>query len=164
MVLAHSAAGLLLPALAERLDAAHQVWLAAFVADHAGGRSLLDEVRDDPSALFHDGWVGADPTTDPVLATCFLFHDADLPTLRWALSTVAPCDLSGVYAERPRLDPGARPSTYLLPVDDRTLTAAAMGRMARERLRVEPAEVPGGHNCFVAHPAAVADAVDQVAS
>jgi hypothetical protein len=38
---AHSAAGLLLPALARRLDARHQVWLAAVVADYVGSRSLL---------------------------------------------------------------------------------------------------------------------------
>lgn len=29
-----------------------------------------------------------DPTTDPVLATYFLFHDCDLATLRWALTTL----------------------------------------------------------------------------
>jgi pimeloyl-ACP methyl ester carboxylesterase len=53
VVAAHSAAGLLLPALAERLDAVHQVWMAAVVVDYAGGRSLLDEIRGDPTAVFH---------------------------------------------------------------------------------------------------------------
>lgn len=65
VVAAHSAAGLLLPALAERLDAAHQVWLAAAVSDYTGGLSLITEVGVDPTALFHLEWVGVDPTTDP---------------------------------------------------------------------------------------------------
>lgn len=53
VVVAHSAAGLLLPALARHLDARHQVWLAAAVADHAGRRSLLAEIREDPFAVLN---------------------------------------------------------------------------------------------------------------
>jgi pimeloyl-ACP methyl ester carboxylesterase len=157
VVAAHSASGLLLPALAERLDARHQVWIAAAVPDHAGGRSFLDEVSADPAALMHDEWLGVDPTTDPVLATYFLFHDCDLATLRGALPTLARCDLADLYREVPPLDPAARPSTYLLPVGDRCLTVDGMRRMARERLGVEPVEVPGGHNAYVAHPEEIAD-------
>lgn len=78
MVLAHSAAGLLLPALARHLDAVHQIWLAAAVADYPGRRSLLVELQTDPEAMFNPEWLGIDPTSDPVLATYFLFHDADL--------------------------------------------------------------------------------------
>jgi predicted alpha/beta hydrolase family esterase len=161
VIAAHSAAGLLLPALAERLDAAHLVWLAAAVADYAGGRSLLDEIRADPTAVFHEEWIGVDPTSDPVLATYFLFHDADLATLRRALRTVARCDLTAIYAETPPVDPAVRPSTYLLPVEDRALTRAGMLNMARERLGVDPVEVPGGHNTYVAHSEEVAEVIDQ---
>ncbi|MEE6140440.1 alpha/beta hydrolase [Mycobacterium sp. 050128] len=161
VIAAHSAAGLLVPALAERLDAAHLVWLAAAVADYAGGRSLLAEIHADPTAIFHEEWIGVDPSSDPVLATYFLFHDADLATLRQALPTVARCDLTAIYAETPPVDPAARPSTYLLPVSDRILTRAAMLHMARERLGVEPVEVPGGHNTHVAHPQEIAKVIDQ---
>jgi hypothetical protein len=164
VVAAHSASGLLLPALARRFDAACQVWMAAVVADYAGGRSLLSEVRADPGALFHDERLGIDPTTDRALATYFLFHDADLATLQDALRTVAACDLSAIYAELPPVDPVTRPATYLLPVGDRALTNEGMRRMARERLEVEPVEVPGGHNNYVAHPGPVADAIEQAAS
>ena len=81
IVVAHSAAGLLLPALARMLNAAHQVWLAAAVADYAGRRSLLAEIQQDPLDVMNPEWLGIDPTGDPVLATYFLFHDADLATL-----------------------------------------------------------------------------------
>lgn len=163
IVVAHSAAGLILPALARRLNARHQVWLAATVADYRGQRSLLEELRHDPSAVFRAEWLGIDPTTDPVLATYFLFHDADLAALRAALPTVASCDLTALYGETPTQDPARLPSTYLLPADDRALTRAAMGHMARERPGVEPVVVPGGHNCYVAHPGEIAQVIDKAA-
>ncbi len=163
VVVAHSAAGLLLPALARRLDARHQVWLAAAVADYAGCRSVIDELRGDPASVFRSEWIGVDPTSDPVLATYFLFHDADLVALRAALSTVAKCDLSALYAEQPVEDPARLASTYVLPADDRTFTRAAMERMARERLGVEPVVVPGGHNCYFAHAATVAEVISEAA-
>ncbi len=94
-----------------------------------------------------------------MVASYFLFHDADLATLRAALDTVALCDLSALYAEVPDEDPARLPSTYLLPADDRTLTRAAMERMARDRLGVEPVVVAGGHNCYVAHPDTVAKVI-----
>jgi pimeloyl-ACP methyl ester carboxylesterase len=156
VVAAHSAGGLLLPALAARLDAAHQVWLAAVVPDFAGGRSFLTELRADPGAVVDPEWIGVDPTRDPAAAAHFLFHDADPATLREALTTVALCDLSSVYAEAPPLDPAARPSTYALPTGDRTLRPSWMAAAARERLGVEPVELPGGHNNHVAHAEEVA--------
>ncbi|OBI40584.1 hypothetical protein A5707_09215 [Mycobacterium kyorinense] len=57
-----------------------------------------------------------------------------------------------------------RPSTYLLPLDDRVLTRAGMLRMTRERLGVDPVEVPGGHNTYVAHSEQVAELIDQATS
>lgn len=161
VIAAHSASGLLLPALAKRLGATHQVWMAAAVADYHGRRSLLTEATADPTAMFHNEWVGVDPTSDPVLATYFLFHDAGLANLQQALPTAVASDLSGVYAETPPIDPAARPSTYLLPLDDRALTRDWMYRIARERLHVDPVEIPGGHNNYVAHPEPVADAIHQ---
>lgn len=118
-------------------------------------------MRAEPTAVFTPEWVGIDPTTDPVLATYFLFHDTDLATLRQALPTVSRCDLSAIYAETPTVAPAARSSTYLLPASDRTLTRERMYRMARERLHVDPVEVPGGHNNYVAHAQPIAEAIDQ---
>jgi hypothetical protein len=142
-----------------RFSARHQVWLAAVVADYVGSRSLLNEIAADPTVIFRPEWVGVDPTTDPVLATYFLFHDADLATLRAALPTVACCDLSAVYGETPTEDPARLPSTYLLPAHDRTLSRASMERFARERLGVERVVVEGAHNCYFAHADTVAEVI-----
>lgn len=151
-VVAHSAAGLLLPALARHLNAAHQVWLAAAVADYAGRRSLLTEVQDNPRSVFNSEWIGVDPSQDPVLATYFLFHDADLATLQSALTTVSSCDLSAIYAEIPVEDPARLPSIYVLPADDRTLRTEWMRRTFHERLKGELIEVTGAHNFYAANP------------
>lgn len=160
VVVAHSASGLLLPALAGRLSARLQVWLAGPVADFATGRSFLDEVRADPSAVLQPDWLGVDPTSDQVLATHFLFHDANLTRLRAGLATLAPCDLSAVYAEVPVVDPRHRPCAYLLPAQDRTLRPDWMERVSRERLGIEPIMIEGGHNCYVAFPEQVAMILD----
>jgi len=159
VVAAHSAGGLLLPALAARLDSDHQVWMAAVVPDFAGGRGFRAELRADPAAVVDPEWIGVDPAADHAAAARFLFHDADPATLREALATVAVCDLATVYAEDPPLDPAARPSTYLLPTGDRTLRPSWMAAAARERLGVEPVELPGGHNNHVAHAEEVAAAI-----
>ncbi|MGB9226919.1 hypothetical protein [Mycobacterium sp.] len=41
------------------------------------------------------------------------------------------------------------------------MTRAGMINMARERLCVDPVEVPGGHNTYVAHSPEVAEVIDQ---
>jgi hypothetical protein len=165
VVVAHSAGGLLLPALAARVGARHQVWLAAAVADYAGGRGFRLELRADPPAVVNPDWIGVDPTADHERAAFFLFHDADPDQLREALGTLAICDLDAVYDEVPTVDPAALPSTYLLPTGDRTLRPAWMARVARERLGVEPVEVPGAsHNFYVAIPDRTAELIDAAAA
>lgn len=86
-MVAHSAAGLLLPTLARRLDARHQVWLAAAVADYRGQRSLFEELRHDPRSVFQAEWLGIDPTTDPVLATYFALRTRARPGAPFVFNT-----------------------------------------------------------------------------
>lgn len=54
----------------------------------------------------------------------------------------------------------AVPSTYILPVDNRTLRPAWMRRAARDRLGVEPVEIEGGHCPHVSFPQVVADVLE----
>ncbi|WP_052809951.1 alpha/beta fold hydrolase [Streptomonospora alba] len=83
-VVVHSGAGALAAAVAARVGAGRVVWLAAFVPDTIGGRSLLDEMQASPAQMFNSEWTQlvAPPTQDPVTAGYFLFHDGDLATLR----------------------------------------------------------------------------------
>ncbi|KAA9158567.1 alpha/beta hydrolase [Amycolatopsis acidicola] len=156
VVIGHSGAGLVLPAVGAALKARRLVWLAAAVPSEL---PFLSEMRAAAAEVVTPEWRGLEkpPASDPVVAAYFLFHDCDLATLRWALPTVRTWYPRGVYGETVTGEP--LPSTYVLPTGDRTLRPEWMRRVARERLGVEPVEVPGGHCPHVSRPELVADIV-----
>lgn len=133
MVVAHSGAGLLLPAVADRLEAVHLVWLAAAVPDFDGGSSFLAQIERAGPELAHEEWrrFGRESTEDP----------------------------AAVYAESAPARPD-RPSTYVLPRQDRTLRPEWMGTAARERLGVEPIEIDGGRFPHVSRSDLLADVLE----
>lgn len=162
VVVAHSGAGLILPAVARRLRARHLVWIAAAVQDFAGGTSFLDEIKADQAGMFGaewPEWTG----DDPVEAAYFLFHSADLATLRWALSTLRGFRPMAAYGETPGPAPTA-PSTYVLPRHDRTLRPEWMRAQVPKRLGVPPIEVDGDHCPHISRPDFVADVLLSCAS
>jgi hypothetical protein len=154
IVLAHSGAGPLLPAAARALQACHQVWLAAWVPDPEA--SFFEEIDRHPRAAFHPDWIGKDPIEDDAVAAAFLYHDCDEATLEWALSTRRLFLPLGVYGQRLSLAPEI-PSTYIVAAHDRTIRPGWQRRMARERLGVEPLEIPSGHCPNVSRPDRLAE-------
>jgi pimeloyl-ACP methyl ester carboxylesterase len=154
VVLAHSGSGPLLPATATALNAAHQVWLAAWVPDPR--MSLVEEVGDHGDEAFNPDWIGEDPVGDDEVAARLVFHDCDPETLAWALSTRREFSPTALYRERIDPDNGI-PSTYVVATEDRTIRPAWQRRMARERLGVEPVEVESGHCPNVSRPERVAE-------
>ncbi|EMD24005.1 alpha/beta fold hydrolase [Amycolatopsis azurea] len=151
VVVAHSGAGVLLPAIAEALDARAMVWVAAYIPDFAGGRSLRDEVL----TSFAPEWIGVDPTSDPAKASEFLFHDCDPETEHLALDSLrlfSPAVLAAHHAvPAPEI-----PSTVIVPTRDRTLKPEWMRQAARERLGVDAIEIDAGHCPHMSRPAEVA--------
>ena len=81
----------------------------------------------------------------------------------WALSTRRLFLPLGVYGERIQLAPEI-PSTYIVATEDRTIRPDWQRRMARERLGVEPIEVPTGHCPNVSRPDLLAELIDRAAS
>jgi Alpha/beta hydrolase family len=154
VVLAHSGAGPLLPTAARALDARHQVWLAAWVPDP--GASFVEDTNRHARAAFNPDWIGKDPTEDDAVAAAFLYHDADTTTLAWALSARRLFLPLGVYSQRLPLAPEI-PSTYVVATSDRTIRPEWQRRMARERLGVEPIEIPSGHCPNVSQPDRLAE-------
>ncbi|TDD65235.1 alpha/beta hydrolase, partial [Actinomadura darangshiensis] len=161
VVVAHSGAGIILPAVARRLGARHQVWLAAFVPD--GRRGLLAEVSAAPGEVFNLEWLGKDPTSDPVLATYFLFHDCDLETLQWALTTLRLFVPERPYQEPVGLAPEI-PSTYVVCAADRTLRPEWCRRAAGDRLGGAVVEIDAGHCPHVSRPAETAALLERAAN
>jgi pimeloyl-ACP methyl ester carboxylesterase len=154
VLVVHSAAGALATAIAAAVGARHVAWLAAVLPDV--GRSVMDEVQAD-AGMFAAEWRtwSAGLTDAPAETAYFLFHDCDLDTLRWALSTVRLWSPRTVF-EQTATQPVTVPSTYVLPAEDRTLTPEWMRRAAKERLGVDPVDVPGGHCPHVSRPEEVA--------
>jgi hypothetical protein len=130
-----------LPAAARALDARRQIWLAAWVPDP--DTSFSEEVAQHAESAFNPEWIGKDPTADATVAASFLYHDCDQPTLDWALTTRRLFLPLAAFNERISLS-NEIPSTYIVASEDRTIRPDWQRRMARERLRVEPIEIPAG--------------------
>ena len=97
VVVAHSAAGLILPAVGTRIPVSRLVYLAAVIPQP--GASLLDQFHESKE-MFQPEWIGNDPTKDHALARDFLFHDCDDRTHAWALTTLRLWHAPGVLRER----------------------------------------------------------------
>lgn len=156
VVVGHSGAGLLLPAVGSATGASRLVWLAAAVP---GEVSYREEVASRGDEIAQPEWRSAAPEllSDPVGCAYFLFHDCDLATLRWALSTIRLFLPAAVYQER--LTGSTLPSTFVLPEHDRTLRPEWMARIARERLGVEPVTIDAGHCPHVSVPDRLAELI-----
>jgi len=156
---AHSASGMYLPLIAKRWSPRRMMFLAAIVP--RPGVSIIEQYRADPS-MFNPAWVGKNPMDDNV-ALEFVFHDCPPERLDWALSTRLV-----FYAKRAMDEPCPLrawppvPSTYLVCSDDRTITPAWQRSAARELLRVESVELPGGHCPHVSRPEVLADVLEQI--
>lgn len=158
VVVAHSGAGVLLPAIAGTVSAAAAVWLAAYVPDLASGTSMLDDIQTQRDAMFHPDWLGVDPTSDPQLALRFLFHDCDPQAQQWALGTLRLFNPGpAVYQHSPAALPDGISRIAIVPAADRTLRPEWMRRAARQRLGIEPTPIGTGHCPHVSQPGKLAD-------
>ncbi|MFI9453092.1 alpha/beta fold hydrolase [Amycolatopsis sp. NPDC052450] len=151
VVVAHSGSGVLLPAIAEALDARAMVWIAAYIPDFAGGKTLRDEAM----AVLEPDWIGVDPTADPAKASEFLFHDCDPETERRALESLRLFS-PAVLATHPAGPAPEIPSTVIVPSRDRTLRPDWLRRAARDRLGVTAIEIDAGHCPHISRPAEIA--------
>jgi pimeloyl-ACP methyl ester carboxylesterase len=158
IVVAHSASGIFLPLVAQH--ASRIVFLAAVIPEL--GASIVDQLKADPS-MVNPHWAGKDPTRDDDAARQFLFHDCAPEVVEWALTT-----RSRMYAKQAMLEIcplkswPQTPASYIVCTDDRTIQPEWSRRAARERLDVEPLELPGGHCPHVSRPAALAAMLDRL--
>jgi pimeloyl-ACP methyl ester carboxylesterase len=136
------------------------VWLAAWVP--APDASFSEEVAQHAESAFNPEWIGKDPIADATVAASFLYHDCDQPTLDWALTTRRLFVPVAAFNERISLS-NEVPSTYIVATEDRTIRPDWQRRMARERLRVEPIEIPAGHCPNVSQPHLLAELLLTVA-
>jgi pimeloyl-ACP methyl ester carboxylesterase len=120
------------------------------------GSSFSEDVDRHAGEAFDPDWIGKDPTTDAAVAAHFLYHDCDHASLAWALTTRRLFVPVAVFDARIRREDEI-PSTYIVATHDRTIRPDWQRRMARERLGVEPLEIPTGHCPNVSRPDLLAE-------
>jgi pimeloyl-ACP methyl ester carboxylesterase len=163
----HSLGGLVGPVVAARRPLRALVYLAALVPEPgltffeqvsassvpiltiAGGRALDDEGR--------SHWP------DPEATGRIMYPDLSPEDAQWAMERLRP------QAQKSQAEPSPSPPAGLrvasiIGADDRLVSPAWSRNVARERLGVEPVELPSGHFPMITHPEALADALTQLDS
>ena len=160
MLIGHSASGMFIPLVPSLHPIRQLVYLAALVPKP--GASIRDQYTIDPDML-NPEWVatcraGNDPSTNDEVAIKFLFHDCQPEAINLGLATRMRMYAEGAMTEVFPLDALPEvPSSYILCSDDRTISPDWSRRTARERLRVEAIELPGGHCPYLSRPVQLAD-------
>jgi pimeloyl-ACP methyl ester carboxylesterase len=161
VVVGHSLGGLAVPVVAARRPVRRMVFLAAMVP--MPGMTYLDylatpegagavTVPFDPAHIDAQGRtiVPADVAREVFYADC---SPADVQRATERLRPNA----STAFTERCPIDAWPDvPSTYILMTDDRAVGNEWSRRVARDRLGVEPIELPGSHSPFYSRPAQLA--------
>ena len=162
VLVAHSLGGHTAPLVAARRPVQRLVYLCARLADP--GRSLLDQLGDEPEMLlprYRDG-IEADEQgrsrfTDFEVAREVFYADCDEGAARAAFERLRP-QAQRAHDEPCPLDvhPDV-PTEYVVCSADGIVNPEWSRREARERLGVEPAELPGSsHSPFLSRPAELA--------
>jgi len=158
---AHSAAGIYVPIVAERWHPRRMIFLAALIPQP--GTSIIEQFNADPS-MFSPAWIGKNPMDDSV-ALEFVYHDCPADRIEWALSTRMLFYAKKAMEEKCPLTVWPPvPASYIACLDDRTITTAWQMRAARDWLKVEPFILPGGHCPNVSRPEALAKLLIEIAA
>ncbi len=168
VVVGHSLGGLVVPLVAEVRPVRHMIFLGSFVP--APGEVYGTFVAGEPDAMPPDPTAapyderGVRPARPWKYAREVFYADVDEDLARRAWQRLRPQSATLLREPSPlRRWPDA-PSSYIVMADDRAINASWCRRMARERLGVEPIELPGGHSPFLSRPAHLARLLDSVAS
>jgi pimeloyl-ACP methyl ester carboxylesterase len=128
------------------------------------GQSVVDQMKAEPDMFNPEMFTAPVPFwEDEAVASCFLLHDCPPEVVRDAFRRLRP--EPGVLGREvtPLASWPDVPSSYIVCADDRTATPAWARRAARERLGVEPVEIPGGHCPMLSRPGQLAALLDQCA-
>jgi len=163
VLVAHSLGGLPAPLVAALRPLRAIVYLAAFVP--LAGRSMADQFRaaEEPVLLIEGGRetdeLGRSRWVDEETTTRVLYRDLDPDDARRAFARLRPQASLSQREEHPEGLPEV-PVTSIVCARDRVVNPAWSRRVARERLGVEPAELPAGHFPMITAPALLAEALD----
>ncbi len=159
VLVGHSVAGLIIPLVAAERPVQRLVFLHALLPRH--GESVIDQFRAEPDMFNRPDMFAVQRPfwEDEAVANRFLLHDCAPEVAREAFRRLRP--ETGVLAREvtPLQSWPEVPCAYIVCTDDRTATPDWARRAARERLGVEPVEIPGGHCPFLSRPRELAEAL-----
>jgi pimeloyl-ACP methyl ester carboxylesterase len=159
VLVGHSMGGVIVPRVAELVPERIRrvVWIAAVVT--ADGESLLDAVPQSPW-IARAVTIGPDGTahTDPELILDANIHDGTEAQRALVRDRHRP------YPPHALVEPGrlsaflalGLPTGYITARDDRTIEAAVTAKFADRLPNRVRLDVPGGHDCMITQPDAVA--------
>jgi hypothetical protein len=161
-VIRQALAGLIIPLVAVRRQVQRLVFLHALLPHP--GQSVVDQLKAEPDMFNAEMFTVTAPFwEDEAVAIRFLLHDCSPEVVRNSFSRLRP-EPGVLFREVTPLESWPDvPSSYIVCADDRTATPGWARRAARERLGVEPIEIPGGHCPMLARPRQLADVLEQCA-
>lgn len=166
ILVGHSASGMFIPLVPSLRSISRLVYLAALIPKP--GLSIRDQPVAEPDIL-NPAWLAAchasnDPFANDEVAVEFLFHDCEAEAKSLGLATRMKMYAEGAVTEIFPL--AALPevkSSYIVCSDDRTISPAWSRRTARERLGVDPIELPGGHCPYLSRASMLAEVLVELA-
>ena len=161
ILVGHSFAGLITPLVAAQRTVRRMIFLHALLP--RPGQSAADQFGAEPDMFNRDMLTIEVPWwEDEAVATRFLFHDCPPEVAHDAFTRLRPMENQLPMTEITPLEAWPDvPCSYIVCTDDRTATPAWARRAARERLGVEPIEIPGGHCPFLSRPKRLAEVLGQ---
>jgi pimeloyl-ACP methyl ester carboxylesterase len=160
ILVGHSLAGLIVPLVAEQRPVKRLIFIHALLP--RPGQSVAEQIRGEPDMFNPEMFTAKAPFwEDEAVANLFLFHDCPPEVAHNAFRRLRP-ESGALASEVTPLQawPDA-PRSYVVCTEDRTATPVWARRAARERLGVEPIEIPGGHCPFLSRPKQLAEALNQ---
>jgi pimeloyl-ACP methyl ester carboxylesterase len=160
VLVGHSIAGLIIPLVAARRPARRLVFLHALLPQP--GQSVVDQVGAEPDMFNPEMFTARAPFwEDEAVAVQFLLHDC-APELAHAAFLQLRREPGVLGTEKTPLNAWPEtPCAYIVCTEDRTATPRWARRAARERLGVEPIEIPSGHCPFLSRPGRLAEVLEQ---
>jgi pimeloyl-ACP methyl ester carboxylesterase len=155
VLVAHSLSGLVAPLVAALRPVTSIVYLAAFIP--LAGQSMADQFATSPEpVLLLEGGretddLGRSRWTDEETTARLLYPDLSADDAQWAFGRLRP------QAQRSQMEPHPAglpevPACALIGSNDRLMNLAWFRRVARERLGVEPEQMPAGHFPMITSP------------
>ena len=166
VLVGHSLGGMTIPLVAARRLVRALVYLCALVP--VPGASLVDQLRAQPETFVPGSADGLAQSLDTrgshwvdfAAARDRLYGDCPEPDARWAFERLRAQSTTPNRVSCPLEALPPAPAASIVCAEDRIVAPAWSRRVARERLGVEPLELPGDHSPFLSRPAELAALLD----